>query len=68
MFLHGASRGIAVLAGREVEAVEVATGKSLWRRAAVDDVDARGIGTVGEGIVLCPTRRGLLRLDLATCR
>jgi len=46
VFLHGASRGIAVLAGREVEAVELATGKSLWRRAAVDDVDARGLSLI----------------------
>lgn len=64
VFVHGAERGAAVLGGRGLEAIGLATGRSLWRRA----VESRGRGTVSGGAVHCPTPRGLLALDLETGR
>ncbi|MFW6161601.1 MAG: PQQ-binding-like beta-propeller repeat protein [Planctomycetota bacterium] len=66
-FVHGAGRGLIVLAGKKVEAVNVATGKTSWERG-LQDPGTVGIGAIAGGKVVCPTQSGVLTLDLATGR
>ena len=68
VFLFGASLGVAVLAGREVEAIETSTGRTLWSRGPREGVDPRGLGVLRDDAVFCPTARGVLELDPATGR
>lgn len=62
-FIVGADDKRIVVAGRAIEAVDLATGQSQW---TFDDVRPSGRPVLCDEEILVPTEEGLVRLELAT--